>query len=206
MTEQVVENYERAPARRPHLHRWRRHRQERAAPGKAGLQRGDAAQDHRQRHRRDRHHASASRRPRDRDRGHRPGAQHRAQPPPDHPHRGDGPPGRLADPGRGPRRRRRRDPDPGDPVPHRERRRRRSSRRTTSGTNFRVVAVAEGAQDVETNRRLPGHGRPAQVGCLREPGAGGGRRGAGGRSTPITPGTPSGSRASSRRSRAWSHG
>ena len=141
--------------RRARLHRRRRHGEERAAPVEGRAERRHAAQDHRQRPRRDRRDHRVRDGAGDRDRGDRPAAQHRAQPPPDHRGRDHGPRGRLA----------RRsasglaggadvDPHPGDPVPRRRGRRRRSSARLKAGTNFSIVAVAEGARRVEDAKAL----------------------------------------------------
>ena len=83
-----------------------------------------------------------------RHRGHRPAAQHRAQPPPHHRRRDHGPSRRLADSGRRARRWRRRDPDPGDPL-QRESIAEAIRRRVRGGSNFSIVAVAEGAGNPE---------------------------------------------------------
>ena len=56
--------------------------------------------------------------------------------------------------GRRARRRRRRDPDPRDPVHASRASRRRSSAASGAGTNFSIVAVAEGARNVEDARAL----------------------------------------------------
>ena len=108
---------------RAHHARRRRHRQERAAAAGGGAATCSPAEDDRQRHREHRHQLRLRDGDGDRDRGDRPRAQHRAQPPPDHPHRGHGPPGRLADPRRRARRRGGRHPHPGDPLHRRQRRR-----------------------------------------------------------------------------------
>ena len=99
--------------------------------------------------------------------------------------------------GRGHRGRRRRDPHPRDPLPHRVGRRGRSGGGRSPGTNFSIVAVAEGAQDVDTNLRYQGlrraGTRPAAARSATPP------MRSSPRSTRTTPGTPCGSRGSWRR-------
>ena len=203
MTEQIVKTYQRAPARRSRVHRRQRHREEQPPAGQGRAQHRDAAQDHRQRRRGDRRDHRLRDLADDRHGGHRPPPQHRSQPPPDHPGRGHGPPGRLADAGGGHRRRRGRDPDPGDPLPHRERGQRHQAAHDV-GHELLDRRRRRGRPGRRDQPALPGHGRAAQGDGLAGAPSGRRRTRSWRPSTPTTPATRCGSHGSWRRSPAWS--